>query len=518
MLKNSFYRFELVRGSRVIDAFNLVLPPQTLSYDGGYRDNVQKTFGGTHLDIMGMDNEVIKLSGTVGGRRNRSGWSNITATELTGVEALKYFRDNIWRYPANSRYKMFWRELTVKFYDIDLDDVRWVNIDSVSISRDKSAPFWYNFAITLIDIGEPSKIQNVTNKLQETLSNYKNKLQGIMNTAQEIQDKILGPVELAESYVDTALGFSDETVRLGTALIAQTRSVFNTILTIPERLGSRIGDSIVEVANLVLQIAGFVTEDVRFVGEYGKYLQSVWEDIGQDALVLNNAFKQMQKKSTVDAVKSGELQYLSDSVQQSTIDQIINTTRQVVVQGDKTVEQLANELYNDAAMADVIMELNGLESIFIPNGTILQIPVYEEQDLIPDNLVISQTNEPLGSDVQLDEVSNSIIPSASGDLSLVGNVDNISQLVRDILRTDIGTVLSDPTFGFQRDLLGGGLTENASKLVGVKIKEALLRDPRIADIADFEYRIDKSAAYVQGRIILRTTSQSALVSETIPIA
>lgn len=525
--KFQIYRFELVKGrSFVLDTFNLVLPPQTLSYDGRYRDSVMKTFEGTHVDVQGMDNEVIKLSGTVGGKRARRGWGKSKGTELTNVAAIKYFRDKIWKYPDNPKYRRFWKQLHIKFYDIDLSEVRWVHIDNVVLTRDKAQPFWWFYSISMIDTGEP-RFDTPSFGLFNTLAEYKQKLQGVVDAVQELTDKVVAFTDLVDAYADTAFGFADATVQAVTNVTTSLRELSNAIINAPERLLERLNDTITGFRDAADELDLLIVDNSHFNGkEYGEYLRSLLEETRENARLTAREFAQIGARNQSEAVQQGILNTSVPDEEPDVVDQpptpIVTKSTQkfvpqpvaivdgqqdsveqhVVVEGE-TLEKIALELYGNADMAQVLAALNNLQGSFLSVGTVLLCPVYREQSEIPDNLVIAEDGNDFGRDVGLTE-QGMLQVSSTGDLLTVTGWTNIVLVVRNILARLPGTLPSNELFGFDvEQVVGAAGTGDLYGLIEVKIREALLQDPRIADIAEFEYRVEKDAVRVSGKIVMQ---------------
>lgn len=507
--KTSFYRFELVKGNfdTIIDAFNLVLPPYTMSYDGKYRDNIEKTFGGTHIDLAGMDNDVIKLTGTMSGKRLRKGWARNTFKEFTGVEALKHFRDNVWKYPDNPKYSNFWQDLRVKFYDIDLEDIRYIHINNVSITRDKAQPFWHNYAITITDTGPPERPQ-IKNILTDSLNAFKQKLQGIVNVVQEWANTVESYLLAGESLLTTSAEFSNATVSAFNDIATSLRTTITPILNAPNLIMDVVNETITNLLNTTEIIDAFILDfedagGITDISSGGQFTHTM-EEISQNVKIFTKDLMGVRNRAAIDSVNKGTLDAATDPSASETSSVEVTSVQQVIAKPGDTFETIALDIYGDESLGPSIAEFNGLEGGFIPEGTDLKIPIYRSQNDIDGNLVISDDNNEYGVDIKLSE-GGIIQVGSSGDMATVTNTDNIKQLVNNIYKIDLGSFLSDADFGFAKEaLIGKGGSENSIKLVKLKVKEAAEKDPRIAVVTDVTFEIFGDQITVVGKIQLQS--------------
>ena len=503
LTKNSFFRFELVKKDSGVplDVVNLVISPYTLGYDGRYRDSVIKTFGGTHIDLAGMDNDVIKISGTFSGKRMRVGWSKSGFGMLDAVGALKHLRDDLWKYPDNPKYSLNWKDLRVKFYDVGLGEMRWVHINTVSFTRDKSQPYWYNYSIQLTDIGEPDKLA-VDNDLTKALAAYKQKIQGVLNVVQQAADEIYNAVAEVEQYADTALGFVDTTAQAIVVVATTISSVFDTVFGFPERFIERLGETITQLSD-VAEAIDILVNSVPTTLEYGASLVHSMEELSENTKEMVRAFKQIRKRSDTAVVVAGTLDKGLDvtdigfAVGGTAKDSMVS----VVVKEGQTLSEIAIQLYGDESRANELAVINELESSFVPEGTIIKVLIYSEQSEIEGNLVINDDGDEYGKDISL-SVNGDAESGASGDFVIIGGQDNIEQLVRSIFKINLGSYVSDSSFGFDQSLIGGAGSANTIELIQVKLAEALKKDPRIAVVKGLTAIIKGDIFQASGTVLL----------------
>ena len=550
------YRLELVRGNTVLDSFNFATSLQSIGYDGKYRDAIYKTFGGTKLDIQGMDNTIIKIAGTFAGRRKRMGWGRF-AGMLDNYGALKYLRDNIWKYPENPKYKGVWDKLQVRFYDIDLKESQFVHINNVSFSRAKDKPFWVDFSVGLTTMPKLSSVP--TDRLAKALQKYKDWLGGKVNTVQMYMEMVQGGLDTVRSVTDTVLGFSDATVGAISSVTASVEGAFNSLITLPGDLTSRMTDTIETFRDAGDQLGFIVANDIGLLTEYGPYMTSLLLDLQQSLVLTGEAWtkavskenlKSIYNKTTLLGTKgdsssgssggsdipggsgssasydAGNGSAFNDDEGGATTENeptapptdltgfVPESTEVVTLTGDTTLTQFAIQTYGDETMVPVLMELNGLDTVFLPAGTELVVPKYSTTPVISDNLVISSTPDLLGTDVALD-LTGELVASSSGDLSTVSGVENVTNVINNIYRQDEGNLLSDPSFGFSKEeTIGNAGTEELASLLEVKLRDTLLQDPRIRSVEDMTFAYSKDIIRVGGRLVLEN-GQSAPVSLTL---
>jgi len=94
-----------------------------------------------------------------------------------------------------------------------------------------------------------------------------------------------------------------------------------------------------------------------------------------------------------------------------------------------------------------------------------------------------------GVDLYIDPESGDLLLSSGASLEeptvLSSNLDNLKQAILIMIRTAVGDLTADPSFGTNiNEAIGNKFTEGLGTILAVRIREFLMTDPRIIDIRD----------------------------------
>ena len=104
------------------------------------------------------------------------------------------------------------------------------------------------------------------------------------------------------------------------------------------------------------------------------------------------------------------------------------------------------------------------------------MPVTQQQ-------AIDNPAENLGRDVYLDQETNDIVISSSDDFTTVRYQNNLIQAIINRLKTQIGETELHPNYGSRLpELIGTNPTDLTLSIVRMHVREALLQEPRVAEI------------------------------------
>jgi len=561
-LRSEFYRFELVRGGLILDQFNFVVPPQEMQYQGKYRGTVYKTFGGTHVDLQGMDNIKITLSGTTGGPRARRRWGRqLLAGD--GLDALKYFRDRIWRYPENPRYVGNFEDLAVRFWDIELGESYWVFIDNFTFKKSKARPVggWYDFTIAMTATDPPEEKQKL-GKYFQALKKYRQAMQGALLGVQDTIDELRGYVDKGLEYVDATLGFVDVSIEFLTGILDQATD----ILTILEDTTLALLDRARQTVNLLSDTAEAVDRMVAagetfggfFEGEFGESVEKTFNDLktaceqlrldfeqaletnrrleapGEEAPFIyaneaqraqdaeNDVILEQSRESAAQATDDTEdsqailvatypkedgTTTASDVAPGSTGDPPWTRANRVllVIAGDgTTLTDLSIEYYGTIDGAEAIAAFNNLTTSDLEPGQVVRVPTYVDQASLEDNLVLDRSGDQYGQDIRLHHSSPAtLVVASTGDLAVTSEAQTIMQALQNRVTASTGDLRSDNNYGFPRESTIGepGITE-ARALFAARVREMVEADPRVDEAEILGVTISSDTFEMQTRVRL----------------
>lgn len=537
MFNDEFYRFELVKdGWQVLDQFNFILPPQEMSYQGGYRGTLVKTFGGTHIDLDRMDNVQITITGTTGGARVRQGWGKRLA-QGSGVDMLKYFRDNIWRYPEHQRYSKYKEKLLVRFWDIELGESYWVYITNFTYrkSREKPVGGWYDFTINMTTVDPPTSLLEA-GRFFQALRNYKDRIRGALTGLQEAVDELDAAAQKVSEYLDAGLGFADTSFELMTTTYAEVALVLTFLSDTTTDIFDRVRKSLPRLQSFAESLAS-VADESRFIfeGEYAESLEKRWNDLATTTSKTIFDFRQavqtnqrVTEVGTITAVREAAAGTSSDdSADFGTFtsvyareggdvteeDSALGDTGDrrwqrpshyltIVVQQGQTLADIAEAHYGDAQLVSSIVEYNELETSDLESGQKIRVPLFQEEASLFDNLVFDRSGEQYGKDVALDH-QGYLLVSSTGALAATNGIETIRQTLQNALRFATGDLKSDKNFGFPKEsTIGMPGTANARALVVARVQDLIEQDPRVTEFVPTEASIDNDVINVGGETVL----------------
>jgi len=117
-----------------------------------------------------------------------------------------------------------------------------------------------------------------------------------------------------------------------------------------------------------------------------------------------------------------------------------------------------------------------------------------------------------GQDILLNE--GDFVPSSTGDLSLVSSISNVKQAIVNRLKTEVGSLPYDTTYGLDLSLLiGRKHTLEREEFLRTAIVETLKQEPRIRAISQVQVLSDKNrpdVIYVS-IVVIPTSTQTPLV-------
>lgn len=169
------------------------------------------------------------------------------------------------------------------------------------------------------------------------------------------------------------------------------------------------------------------------------------------------------------------------------------------VKRDEPIETIAREILGDSSLAPLIMAFNSLSDIDVQGddwtGREIKIPYLEiGNNITESNMVFSGQNgiESLGLDLP-DKLS----ADDYGDLLTLSHLDTFKESLGHILKTQVGTIDDAPEYGTRLgEIIGGVDTVLVKPMMGVDIKRALMKDPRVEDVPSINVERDNDAVII----------------------
>jgi len=540
MFGDSFYRFELVRdGWLVQDQFNFVLPPIDMATQGTYRGAIVKTFGGTHVDVVRMDNLTMTIQGTTGGPKIRRDWGK-RLPEGNGVDMLKYFRDNIWRYPEHPRYGKIKDKLTVRFWDIELEESYWVHITNFQYRKSKDKPVggWYDFTITMSTIDPPTNMLLDAFAFLKALKDFKDAIQGVLNAIQDTIDLLDALLQVGMAFVEAGVGFATACMDLASATFAEMGRVLTMVRTTTQDLFDVARQAVSSLDNLATSMRTLREEGrITFGGEFGDSCEKNWNDLATYArqTVLN--FRQttqtnrrldsttgssttvtpatttagLTSRTDLDTQRVnqypgsqgnvvGEADAPPDGLERAW--QRASHTVEHTVQLGETLSDIAEEFYGDSRYTGPLIEYNELTTADLPAGQKLRVPLYQENAPLFNNLVFDRAGDQYGKDLLLSP-PGFLAVSSQGTLAITKAALTVEQALQNRLSFVTGDLRSNKQFGFPVEAtVGRPSTVEAQKLVRSKVRMLIEEDPRVESFEPLQILVDKDVIQIDGTVFL----------------
>ena len=169
------------------------------------------------------------------------------------------------------------------------------------------------------------------------------------------------------------------------------------------------------------------------------------------------------------------------------------------VKKDEPIENIARDILGDLSLAPLIMAFNNLSDSDVQGadwtGRELKIPYIELGNRITEsNMVFSGQNgiESFGLDL-LDKLS----ADDYGDLLTLSYLDTFKEALDHIMMTQVGTTDDAPEYGTRLgEIIGSVDTALVKPMMGVDIKRALMRDPRVEDVPFIKVKRDSDAVVI----------------------
>ncbi len=504
--------FEVVdsKTERIENSFTLVIPPNAMSIKEPHRVSIKKTFGNAFIDDYGADNIQLVIKGITGTAHafptfRTKGVSvagetfqNLRASVASGGanenyrgrEAFYVFRDEIMRYKDNFADSFDQKELRV--YDLADEQAYKCVLLEFSLDRTADKPFHYPYSISLFvyaKLGSKEAFSPTAIPIAKNPTDVFNSLEDSTDSLDE-RFKIFENVQNIRNQIAK---FQNQ-VRL-------LRAQFNTWL-----LKARtVIESPLLITKQVLDTAGDLLGFVYDAYTQGKLAYETWinasetiEDQIREILGLYGfsiTQGSLQIKEETFSRKTG-MDYTDQAspAPRTTLDTFsFDGVNAYVVKGGDTLQRIAQEQLGDSDLWPYIASVNPnvTSNTDLVPGEEIYVPVSTDPGLInKDNFILTEDElrNPYGTDIRIDQ-EGEIVVLESSDVSTTTGVENVLQAVDLRLKTEVNSMIKQTAYGLltQPGLAG---TAEALSYVRMGLKNALIKDPRIAAVSNIRVSID----------------------------
>lgn len=520
-LQKSFL-FEVVDSkTEIIDAsFTLVIPPNAYSIKEPHRVNITKTFGNAFIDDYGPDNIQLVIKGISGtahafptfrSRGNSKSGGTFASVQrdnvvppteaYTGKSAFYTFRDEIMRYKDNFKSSFDQKELRV--YDLADEQAYKCVLLEFSLDRTAERPFHYPYQISLMVYAKLGSKEAYSPKKITISKNPNDVLTALQDAADSLEERFK-VFENIQNIINQIAKTQNQ--------IKLMRAQFNTFLT----EGRRIVESPLLITKQLIDTLGVLGGFMYDAYTQGKLAYDTWVNAGE---TIQNQIREIlgmygfaigegSQQSTEESFEQKNGMDYSDpsnpvpatSFSTFAFDGINNYT----VLGGDTLQSIAQSQLGDATLWPFVASVNddiGSNADLVV-GNEIYVPASTNPGFInKDSFIITEDNarDPYGVDVQL--VDGALNVQESGDVALIGNTENVLQAVDIRLNTQVNSMIAQTAFGLmtQPGLAG---TAEAVSYVRMGIKDAIIKDPRIASVDNVQVSITGDTIQVSADIIL----------------
>lgn len=500
--------------SEVVDAFTLIIPPESIEIVQSQRVSRTPTFGGIFEDDYGLGNSKITISGNTGNTDIRTTYiPTATAISFSGKDAIYAIRDRIFRYKNNLEGKGF-DNYEVRMYDLSTNtDEKYfynqelklsvlnsnvdgwiVSLDDFKISRNKDKPLWYNYNIELFGI-TPLGVYRAVKKqdpnaikkdfLLDALAALKAALNAIRN-AYQWSTNILNQVDNVFKIINDLETMTIEYVQAAGSLAIQGFGFYSKLFELakfPSALAKSVLDTLKDVTKVLS-----TTLNTQIV------LDSMTE---QNAISIGSNLT-LTRQTSSRLSRFGKSQD-ADTDLTLTIDDeqvTIYGTTTVIATASTTLVQLAVSNYGDPSRANLIAVYNGITDEDILPGTVIKIPLLVRGNQTNNNEVYNNLRVPdYGKDIEID-ANGAFVIYESGDFAIVEGSQNIVQAINLRLNETLGARLRLTTYGLSTTI--GSAQNNTAPInyILTNIHDTLMQDPRIKNITNISIQGNGDTLYV----------------------
>jgi hypothetical protein len=522
------YYLEIINNyNLVVQSFAFSMPPQSSKIKIGQRINEKRTFGGLFTDDYGVDTAQISFSGNTGNSQLKEIKFNGVAQFVDGETEAQIILNDIAQYKRT--YPVGYADYKLYLYDLSQSTVTgvaskysgWeVNLKDVTISRDASKPFFWNYSIEFTGIrplGVKSykssglfgstaieKLESLVTAVQTGLATLKSALASY--TA------IVSTIVYAESLCSDLLTSVTDYANTLNGFITTTETGINStfkIIEFPLDLATDLVDAVQSIRSTFEDSVDTIENDLTDVETKADTTLEICTDlydVEDSAYSVRETAKKLGNTPVVETVPSdiaGSVSATETSSSTTTSGTTDTSLSLLMTYGYKsetatsetTLDKLAVKYYGDADYANTIAiynNINGDSNITV--GMELKIPYLSYSQSISDNETYSASGtDYYGTDISLSD-DNDLELAEYGDYKTVDGENNIGQAMNLRLAEDKSSRVRLDNYGITS---AAGTVDTASLSVFIaSVKDTLVQDARISSVENFNTEIDGSTIYL----------------------
>lgn len=527
--------FEIVnKGNsfKPIEAFTLIIPPESIEIDEPQRVSRTKTFGGHFEDDYGPDEIKINISGNTGNTEAKetfipSDSDSRVPEKMTGRQAFFHFRNKIMRYKKNvknyDKYEIIIYDLSlipesVKEFEKSeaisiLTDGYVVSLENFKMNRSKEKPLFFNYTIELIAIralGESKGTQGIPASIPEpfnvivAIRKALNSINGSLGKVVAIKNAVESHIKLVGQVSGQLTSFYDQTVDIllypvsfCKLALASMKGISDLIQALGEDGAAEYGILKEEYYNIVLITQEMLQGSAALVTkgkEPDSYANSFVARTSKALTTIESSVARYEELTELESeifAKVAEVDTSEEDIMVAYGHEVI------VITQETTLEALALEYYEDASLQEIIAfynDMEGVEDLVI--GETLKVPTLSQFVSTPGNYVYSSFDDDIyGTDILLDENFNPVV-GESGDYLTVAGPENIIQALNMKLNETLGRRLRLVVYGIREGVGGAANSSSPISYILSNIKDTAMQDPRIKEVENMVIKGSGDRLYI----------------------
>ena len=515
------FRFELVGSSNTPIPnyyFNLIVPPESYSIEEMPRHSITKLFGSDgniNIEDFGDDNKIIRLTGHTGGHDDISGFDDNPIITYDGKGAMEEFRRRIINWRTNIKESALNPNThAIRMYNFFDNETYFVYITKFTVNRSASKPLYYNYNLECITLPDDifrqrgirvlerfnRKFASAFNELNRQLSDFNN---NVFNTVNEI----LQPGNMVANAINDTLNLTMDLVNtynnvsnVAPNIVASTSNQIQSVVDSIADTSEVVRESIIgRDGNLSYSLFGRALYAFKVLRnstmEIGSSIKHWWNSESNNIMNFNVSESITSLVDDVFGTDDTPSVPTFESLLETQNRSNLNNAQNVVVQSpDGTFSSLSKSIRRNNGVdyqPQALRVYNNIKGDITPETPIF-IPSNNDQTYENyDNNVITNEKDTdyFGKDIQLDNTGGII--SYNNSLGVIEGVDNLFQSIDLSLQTQIGSLLSSPEYGFDREsTIGEPSVSVVLNTIMLNYRGTVLSNPRINTVENVTTTVD----------------------------
>ncbi|HUX55661.1 MAG TPA: hypothetical protein VMV77_01715 [Bacteroidales bacterium] len=502
--------------------FIFATKPESWDWTTPSADSIVQTLGGIHLNTFGFGIQKVTISGNMGFKPR---FVDRGLKFLNGYEQVMALYKI---YENSKKLKNDGTRFNTVFYNLKVGKAWFINIDSFKIAMNVQRNHQYVYLMEMSILADYN--YNVY------------KVPGVFGFGFDALDKWLGMVSTVQNYLDAIRG----DLEIANQLMFRADRVWRKSLQPITTLGDIITDVARTVDNLasinpLLSLGGSLQSIINGIAEAKRSLLSLPSELvvatsnavkrieSATNLLINNEAITHKKDPPARTLTDKDIEEIEASykgtdlengqmeltpLQQQVI--LISTgysiEQEVEFESGMSLQRLADELYGDPGMWNLIYETNkeaiGDDPQNILAGTLLKVLTKPTQSIVVNTLAgqldvfdIWDKDKIFGTGFVLKD-GDIVFNSDTGQYDVVSGLDNLIQVLQVRMLTRLRTLVRYSEYGnYALNLIGRtGINEN-QQIVAVEVEKTLLAEPRVTNVKNVKVTKSKDAFFVEAEIL-----------------